>query len=180
MRVVASRRIEMAVGQPIVDRGQAGRAGVARERHLHRRRLAREDQQPIAFEMERRVDQHVDSIAPDQCRDLLVGLGSDLAPFVGEPPEPFGHRVVDAIARVADDFHRLAVVLAPERQQIAADHVIAKQPADVSDAKAPPGRTIVVVPRASRLRKAFGMPPAPLDVLRQQRSTRRTGDGTAA
>ena len=76
------RRIEKPVGHAIVDRVGARRAAIREIRDLHRRRLARERQHPVAAGMCGEIHEDVDAVGTYALGELLVGKQSDVAPSV--------------------------------------------------------------------------------------------------
>src|SRR5262249_28413727 len=88
---------------------------------------------------------------------------------VRELAKALRHRIVGLGGRIANQFDLRAIVLAEERQQILAEHVISKQSADVTDAKPAVGRALVAMCLAA-LAPRPRMPNLPLRVLAPQRS----------
>ena len=62
-------------------------------RHLHRGGPACEDQQSAAGGMAGEIHQHVDAVAPDQLGDGRIVQPDDVAPVIGQRPEPRGDGV---------------------------------------------------------------------------------------
>ena len=97
------RRIEVGIGQAVVDGRQPGRPGISQPGDLHRRRLAGEDQEPVVGRVQPEVDEDVDPVAAHQVGDLRVGEPRDVAPDVGIAAQPIGQGVGAGHLGIAED-----------------------------------------------------------------------------
>ncbi len=74
------RRIEIRVGEAVVDCSQARRAGIAGKCDLHRRRLAGEYQQAVAGHVQGEVNEDVDAVLANPLGQGVVGQFRRVAP----------------------------------------------------------------------------------------------------
>ena len=82
-----------AVGDQVVDRGQAGRADVADPRDLDRRGPARKDQQAVVGGVAREVEEDVDPVGADPLGERIVVQAGDFVPLARRRREPLGQVV---------------------------------------------------------------------------------------
>ncbi len=72
VHVVGIRRVEVGVGDAVVDGGDAGRGGVAEPGDLEGGGLSREDAEAVSGHVEGEVDEDVDGIGADQVGGLII------------------------------------------------------------------------------------------------------------
>ena len=100
-------RIEVRIGDAIVDRPKARRARIGQPRDLHGRRLAGEDQQAIVGHVHGQVDEDVDPVLADRCGHLLVVQSDDAPPAVGVAAQPLRDGIGTGDVGVAEDLEML-------------------------------------------------------------------------
>ena len=81
--IVKPRRVDVGVGEAVVDGRKAGGARIGEPADLNGRRLAGEDQETIPGHVHGQVDENVDPVLADEPGDLLVGKAGDVPPDVG-------------------------------------------------------------------------------------------------
>ena len=90
---VDAGRIEIGIGEAVVDGGQAGGAGIAEQGDLDGGGFAGEDEQAVVGGVQGEVDEDVDLVVADLVGGLFVGEADDVAPVVGVGSESGGDGV---------------------------------------------------------------------------------------
>ena len=135
--VLGGRRLEKAVGDPVIHGFEPRSGGITEPGELHRRRLAGKNEQAIAGGAQRKIDEQVNAIFPDSGRQRVIGERADLAPQVGAVPEALSSLIDNGISRIEHDLENCSVVRFENREEGPANHVIAKIRGDVSQAQRP-------------------------------------------
>jgi hypothetical protein len=89
-------------------------------------RSAREDQQPVAGGMTGQVHQHIDRVAADQRRHVLVTEANNRAPVIGQGAEARGDGVLHRHFGIAEEFHGTAIEGREQRVGEQGDGVLAE------------------------------------------------------
>ena len=124
--VAVARRIEIRIGQAIVDRRQSGRCRHPQHRHLNRRGLAGKDQHAVAGSVQRRIDEDVDPVGADSLGQLRVAQAHRIVPLAGEGLEFRGDRIGHPHVGIGDELGLPAVLIGVERQEQPSHGVIAE------------------------------------------------------
>jgi hypothetical protein len=119
-------RVEVGIGEAVVDGGQAGGCGHAEHAHLDRRRLASEDEQAIVGGVEGEVDENIDPVGADPVGELKIAQAGDAAPGAGKLLQLLGDTVGSPHVGVGHEVSRRVVAMRPEGEQQPADWVVAK------------------------------------------------------
>ena len=93
----------------------------------------------IAGEVQAKVDEDVDLIAPYEAGDMGIGLADDGRPVIGELLEAIGVEIGLGHVGVAKGFELLAVVVVEQRDEVEAHDVPAELVGNVADAQAAVG-----------------------------------------
>ena len=95
--------------------------------------------------MQGQVHEDVDAVLADELGHLVVGPAQDVAPDVGMVLKAPGEGIGTDHVGVTKDLELTMIVLAEQRQQVEADHVIAEIGRDVADPEAAVGGRLVGV-----------------------------------
>ena len=145
---------------------QARAGAIAEIAHLHRCRLASENQETISRRVKRQIDQNIDPILPNQIGSLRIRQPGVAVPVIRVTADLFRKRITLDHVRIAEDLHLPMIVLPKQRQQILADDVLAEIRRHITD----PQAAIGIASRSVRLNELlewFGMLPVPLPQFRQ-------------
>src|SRR5579859_3417879 len=148
------RGVEVGIGEAVVDRREAGGAGVTGECHLYRGGLEREYAQSVARSVEGEVYENVYSIGCDQISGLLIGQRVDVAPR-GEGTEASGEFIRARGVGVGEDLELGAVVILEEGKDVVGNDMVAEIGRDVSDFQQA-GRRLVVRVLPGNPRESLG------------------------
>ena len=123
----APRRCQLRIGQECIHGGQASGVTVPHEvAHLHRRRLPRKRQQPIARSVPCQIDQNIDAVVPDPLCQIRVAQTDRAAPMIGEGMKPLGDRVLGWDLGIAVQLDGRAIMRRQERLCEQRDGVLAE------------------------------------------------------
>ena len=133
---IASRRVEIGVGEAVVHGLQAGGGAVGEVGDLQGCRLAGEDEEAAALHEHGKVHEDVDGVRANEGGDLIVADAFDGVPVIRVSPDVGGECVGRFDVAVAKDLDGGVVVGGHERLKKAADGVIAEIRGDVTDTEA--------------------------------------------
>ncbi len=111
---------------------------------LHRCRLAREGEQPVAGGVAREIDQDVDAVTADLCGKFRIAQTDRAVPVIGEVAESLGDGIGRRHFRIAMELHDRAIMSRQQWFGEQRNRVLAEIRRNVTDAQPPFGCPVEV------------------------------------
>ncbi len=162
-RLARLPRIQIGIGDPIVDRIQSGDRAVSQVGHLDWRRLACERQQAAIGHVQGEIDQNIDAVIANCVGQRLIRQARCVNPAIAAPADPGGESIGPADAGIRDDLKSLPVVVVEQGGEEPADRMLPEIRRDVADAQPALRRAVIVVRPPKRLQRVC-VPLPPGDV----------------
>jgi hypothetical protein len=113
------------------------------------------------------IDENVDSIFANHFRSTLIGYSDQIAPVLRSGMQFVENGIAANSSCIGEDLVSLLIVMAKEREQIAAQHMVAKIGGNITNPKRPLRRRIIRV-RLEATPQRLGMPSIPFPMLTEE------------